>query len=122
MGNRKFKMQVCCLIGWVLLYASPLSLARADVSMLMTQGLVNPGGNLKAGYLIINEMRVYIDKTTEIMDHRGKPILVTEIKPKNWVYMEVEKDANKRIAKAKKIYLLPHYVDPAKRKSFSFMN
>lgn len=121
MGNRKFKMQVCCLIGWVLLYASPLSFAR-DGSMLRTQGLVNPGGNLKAGYLIINEMRVYIDKTTEVMDHRGKPILITEIKPKNWVYMEVERDPNKRTAKAKKIYLLPHYVDPSKRKNFSFMN
>jgi hypothetical protein len=93
----------------------------ADGEVMRTQGLINPGGSLKTGYVLINEMRVYIDKTTQVLDHRGVSIQTTELKPKRWVYIETVKDPIKKIMVAKKIYLLPHYVNPEQRRKFAFM-
>jgi len=121
MVNRKSGARVLCvLIGWVILSVSSLSSAAGD-SVLRTQGLINSGGNLKAGYLLINEMRVYIDKMTQVMDHREIPIPVTELKPKRWVYVEIVKDPGQKTLLAKKIYLLPHYVNPEEKQRFPFM-
>ena len=108
------------LLGWFLLLIFPISLF-ADGKLIRTQGLINPGGNLKGNYLLINEMRVYIHRSTEVMDLHGTVIPVTELKPKKWVYMEIEKDPDKNVAKAKKIYLLPHYVKPEEKRKFAFM-
>jgi len=113
-------MIVCILAGWFILSIAPNCLA-ASGSALRTQGLINPGGNLKAGYLLINEMRIYIDKITQVMDQYGTSVSVTELKPRGWVYIEIEKDPIKEIAKAMKIYLLPRYVTSAEKKRFSFM-
>jgi hypothetical protein len=55
------------------------------------------------------------------MDQYGKPISVAELKPKGWVYIEIEKDPIKKISKAKKIYLLPRYVTQPEKGRFSFM-
>ena len=122
MINRKLGIKIfCVLIGWAILHAFTFCFAT-DGNVMRTQGLINPGGNPKAGYLIINEIRVYIDKMTQVMDHRGTPILLTEFQPKKWVYMEVEKDQSKKMVKAKKIYLLPRYINPEERKKFPFMN
>ncbi len=120
MGKCKFKaMLYSLLIGGVILFNFHLALAKGS-NVLRTQGLINPGGNPKAGYLIINEMRVYIDKKTELWDYRKMPILITELTPKKWIYMEIEKDSKGKI-KASKIYLLPRYINPEERKRFSFM-
>ena len=130
MAARKFVL-FYFLVGWFILSISPLCLAgdgnalRApvskDIKVMRTQGLINPGGNLKASYLLINEMRIYINGTTKIMDQDSKPIQVTLLKPKNWVYMEIEKDSNQKYFRAKKIYLLPHYVNSGEKKRYSFM-
>ena len=86
-----------------------------------TQGLVNPGGNPKAGYLYINEMRVNINRTTQIMDHHAVRIPAVALKPRSWVYMEIEKEPNDRYVTARKIYLLPHYILPEEKGKFFFM-
>lgn len=118
---RKLGIQVVCIVvGWFLLSFTPMGLAAED-NVIRTQGLINPGGNLKMGYLFINETRIYIDQKTQTMDHRGGLIPVSELKPKKWVYMEVENDPIKQTFKAKKIYLLPHYVNPNEKQKFSFM-
>jgi len=119
------------VLGWLILSISPLSTAgdgnvlrspgSKDIKVLRTQGLINPGGNLKTSYLLINEMRIYFDGSTKIMDRNSKPIPVTLLKPKNWVYMEIEKDSTQKYFKAKKIYLLPNYVNPKEKKIYSFM-
>lgn len=122
MINRKLGIKIfCVLIGWAILHAFTFCLAK-DGNVLRTQGLINPGGKLKSGYLIINEMRVNIDKTTKVMDHRETPIPITELQPKRWVYMEVEQDQSQKTTRAKKIYLLPRYINPEERKNFPFMN
>jgi hypothetical protein len=120
MKTKKLGMIVCILAGWFILSVTANCLATTG-NVLHTQGLINPGGNLKAGYLLINEMRIHIDKVTQVMDQYGTPISVLELKPKGWVYIEIEKDPIKKIATARKIYLLPRYVTPADKKRFSFM-
>lgn len=111
---------VYILLASFILIIVPFCLA-AEKDLIRTQGLINPGGNPKAGYLFINEMRVYIDKATQIMNHQGTSIPIAELKPKKFVYLEMEKDPNQGINKAKKIYLLPHYVNPQDKQKFSFM-
>ena len=113
-------MIVCILAGWFIWSVTPNGLATTK-NVLRTQGLINPGGNLKAGYLLINEMRIHIDKVTQVTDRYGTPISAAELKPKGWVYIEIEKDPIKNISKAKKIYLLPRYVTPPEKGRFSFM-
>jgi len=121
METKKLRIQILCiLIGWLISSATSNCLA-VDSSVLRTQGLINPGGNLKAGYLLINEMRIHIDKVTQVMDRYGTPISTAELKPREWVYMEIEKDPIKKTVKARKIYLLPRYVTPAEKRRFSFM-
>jgi hypothetical protein len=120
MGKRTFKTLLhSLLIGWIILFAVHLALAKGN-TVLKTQGLINPGGNPKAGYLIINEMRVYVYEKTELWDHRKMPIVIAQLMSPKWVYMEVEKDSGGKI-KAKKIYLLPRYIKPEERKGFAFM-
>jgi hypothetical protein len=107
------------LTGILFLLIAEPSFAKESRSVF-TQGLINPGGNLKAGYLLINEMRVYIDSSTAITDRWGKDLPATELKSKNWVYLELEKGPANRM-KARRIYLLPRYVKPEERKQFAFM-
>jgi len=120
MKTKKLGMIVCILAGWFILSVTANCLATTG-NVLRTQGLINPGGNLKAGYLLINEMSIHIDKGTQVMDQYGKPISVAELKPKGWVYIEIEKDPIKNISKARKIYLLPRYMTPPEKGRFSFM-
>ncbi len=123
MRERRARIQKWLIVmGWILILFIPLSLAQAKEAspILRTQGLINPGGNPKAGYLFINEMRVYYDRATLLMDEREVPIPITEFTAKKWVYMEVEKDPRGRI-RARRMYLLPHYIDPKERKKLSFM-
>ena len=69
----------------------------------------------------INEMRISIDRTTQIISYDRTPISVADLKPKRWVYMETEKDPGQNMAKAKKIYLLPRYISPDENHKFPFM-
>ena len=111
---------LCMTLGLFFLCGVPSSLA-AHGNVIRTQGLVNSGGNLKAGYLLINEMRIYVDQTTQIMDHHGAVIPATQLKPKKWVYVEMEKGTISNTFRGKKIYLLPHYVASKERGKFPFM-
>ncbi len=122
MRGRRVGIQMWLIaIGWTLVLLVPLFSAQAkEANAIRTQGLINPGGNPKAGYLFINEMRVYYDKATLLLDQRETPIPITEFTAKKWVYMEVEKDSRGKI-RARKMYLLPHYINPKERKKLSFM-
>jgi hypothetical protein len=107
------------LIGVLLLLVPDLCFAK-DSRPVFTQGLINPGGNLKAGYLLVNEMKVYLDASTSIMDPRGNILPATDLNPKKWVYLEMEQGPNNRM-RAKKIYLLPRYINPEEKSKFAFM-
>lgn len=121
MKNWKFKKySIYILLGGLIFSMTSFCLA-AEKDLIRTQGIINPGGNLKAGYLFINEMRVYIDRATRVMNHHGTPIPVTDLKTKKFVYIEMEKEPNQSINKAMKIYLLPYYVNPGNKQKFPFM-
>jgi hypothetical protein len=120
MKKKRIGIQVVSLLIGCLILSITSICSAADDNVLRTQGLINPGGNLKAGYLLINEMRIYVDRVTQVMDDRGVLIPVTELKPKRWIYVELEKDPVRKTIKARKIYLLPHYVS-AERQKYSFM-
>jgi len=108
------------LIGWFILSLTSVC-PGSERDVMRTQGLINPGGNPAAGYVLINETRVLIDKNTQVMNHRCAPISVSELKPKRWVYMEVEKDSVRQTVKSSKIYLLPRYLNPEETKRFPFI-
>lgn len=122
MGMRRMDIRlVYALVGVFILFIMPLSYANGS-NFLRTQGLINPGGNVKSGYLFINEMKVYIDEKTQIMDYHQSPIPAAELKPKRWVYMDLEKDrTRKMMVKARKIYLLPHYLNEEQKRRFPFV-
>ena len=112
---------LCLILGaGLMLSFAQLGVTKEGIAM-RTQGLINPGGNLRAGYLLVNEMRVYLNSSTQIMDHLGGTLPATELKPKKWVYIEFEKDLAHNATKARKIYLLPHYISPKERKQYAFM-
>ncbi len=113
-------LSLCVILPGSILF-SISSLAAKDSAVFRTQGLVNPGGNLKAGYLLINEMRVYLNGATQIVDYQGRTLQPTEIKAKRWVYVELEKDAALKRMRARRIYLLPHYIGRAEKKQYAFM-
>ena len=107
------------LIGILILVVPGLPFAK-ESRLIYTQGLINPGGNLKAGYLLINEMKVYLDASTSIKDVWGNGIPATELKAKKWVYLEMERGRKNQLT-ARVIHLLPHHVKPEERKKFAFM-
>ena len=109
------------LVGLLIFSIFPIMSPAEEGNIIRTQGLINPGGNLKNGYLMINEMRVYFNKTTRVMNHHGAPIPITELKPRKWVYIEIEKSPNLKKIMAKKIYLLLRYIHPEERRKYSFM-
>ncbi len=108
------------MIAMIVAYASLPSHA-AEGNLVRTQGLINTGTDAKAGYLLVNEMKVSMDGATKVLDHRQVPVPVTELKPKRWVYVELEKNPRQKIMKAKSIYVLPYYVNPKNKKDFPFM-
>jgi len=121
MKRKESRILFYILLGWLILLIFPMMSPAVDGNIIRTQGLINPGGNFKGGYILINEMKVYINKTTQVMDHREIPVPITELKPKRWVYMEVKKNSNGNKITAKKIYLLPYYINPEERRKYSFM-
>ncbi|OGP90896.1 MAG: hypothetical protein A2157_05490 [Deltaproteobacteria bacterium RBG_16_47_11] len=116
----KYSWRYLIIIGGLFCFLAQTGFAK-EGPVIRTQGLINPGGNLNAGYLLINEMRIYLNPSTQIMDHRGIPIPTTELKPKKWVYLELEKDLIRNAIKAKKIYLLPCYIRPEEKRQYPFM-
>jgi len=112
---------LCLILVGCLILLSSRPCFTGDNAVMRTQGLINPGGNLKAGYLFVNEMRIYLDSSTQILDHRGGVLQAGDLKPKRWVYLEIEKEPARNALRARRIYLLPHYVSPEKKRQFAFM-
>ena len=120
-GPKVRSLVFCLILTGAIVLCLPRAAFLKDSPAIVTQGLINPGDHLKAGYILVNEMRIYLNASTQIMDHRGGPLKATDLKPKKWVYLELEKDRARNILKARKIYLLPHYVGADKKKQYAFM-
>jgi hypothetical protein len=92
----------------------------AEVSILKMQGIVM-SLDLKKSIGVVNERTFVWNKNTTFYDEKGSPIKVDNLKTKGWVYIEGENDkANQRLV-AKKIYLLPKYIERKERYLYPFI-
>lgn len=71
--------------------------------------------------MIVNERLFVIDSKTRVRDEKDYSIMADRLKLQSWVYVEGEN--NKAIKKlvAKKIHLLPQYIEKRERHLYPFM-
>jgi hypothetical protein len=92
----------------------------AEIGIIKMQGVVMEL-DLKKGTVVISEKTFVWDQKTAFYNDKGSPIKVDSLKTKGWVYIEGENDkANKRWV-AKKIYLLPKYIEGKERHLYPFI-
>ena len=102
-----------------ILVISALTFA-SDKGIVTTQGVVM-ALDLKKKTIIINERTFTYDENTIIHNEKGSPVTLDNLKARTWVYIEgVEDKAHKRVV-AKKIYLLPKYIDGKEKNLYPFI-
>jgi hypothetical protein len=91
-----------------------------DQDIVKIQGVVM-SLDLKKSMLVVNERTFVWDQNTTFYNEKGSPITIDKLRTKGWVYIEGENDkVNKRWV-AKKIYLLPKYIDRKERQLYPFI-
>jgi hypothetical protein len=91
-----------------------------DKDIVKTQGIIM-AIELFKNSMVVNERLVVWDQKTLFYDEKAKSITVDQLKTKNWVYLEGVLDKpNKRVL-AKKIYLLPKYIDDKEKHLYPFI-
>lgn len=107
------------LIVLFTLVISSLTFA-SERDIVKTQGLVM-AVYLSKNLMIVNERRYVWDQKTVFFNDKGSAITVDKLQTKAWVYIEGEEDRiNKRVW-AKKIYLLPKYINEKEKHLYPFM-
>ncbi len=102
-----------------ILIISALTFA-SDKGIVATQGIVM-ALDLKKNTMIINERAFTWDQNTVIHNEKGSPVTLDNLRARTWVYIEgVEDKAHKRVV-AKKIYLLPKYIDGKEKNLYPFI-
>lgn len=92
----------------------------SDKGIVTTQGVVM-ALDLKKKTIIINERTFTYDENTIIQNGKGSPVTLDNLRARTWVYIEgVEDKAHKRVV-AKKIYLLPKYIDEKEKNLYPFI-
>ena len=71
--------------------------------------------------MVVNERLVVWDQQTFFNNEKGKPITVDQLKTKNWVYLEGVLEKEKKRVLAKKIYLIPKYIDGKEKHLYPFI-
>jgi len=71
--------------------------------------------------MVVNERLVVWDQQTLFNNEKAKPITVDQLKTKNWVYLEGVLDKDRKRVLAKKIYLLPKYIDDKEKHLYPFI-
>ena len=111
--------------GWIslaifsVLVISALTFA-SDKGIFTTQGIVMTL-DLKKKTMVINERAFIWDQDTVIHNEKGSPVTLDSLRVRTWVYIEgVEDKAHKRVV-AKKIYLLPKYIDEKEKNLYPFI-
>ncbi len=108
-----------CLSIFFILVISALTFA-SDKGIVTTQGVVMVV-DLKKKTVIINERAFTLDEKTILHNEKGSPVTLDNLRARTWVYIEgVEDKAYKRVV-AKKIYLLPKYIDEKEKNLYPFI-
>ena len=119
MRHKAFRIKIPLIVFSVFLF-STLSLAQ-DSDRMKIQGRVMQL-DLEKNVMIVNERLFVLDSQTTVRDEKGYRTTVDRLKLQTWVYVEGEN--NKAIKKlvARKIYLLPKYVERKERHLYPFMD
>jgi hypothetical protein len=118
MRHKAFKIKIPTLLFSVFILAT-LALAQ-DTDIVKLQGRVMQL-DLEKNVMTVNERLFVLDSQTSVRDEKEYPISIDRLKPEAWVYVEGKN--NKAIKKlvAKKIYLLPKYIEKRERHLYPFM-
>ena len=71
------------------------------------------------GYIIVNERQFPLSDDAEIKDSKEKDANLSDLKEGKWVYIVSEDSPNG--FKAKRIYLLPKYIQKSEKDNYPFM-
>lgn len=100
------------------LFISSLTFA-ADKDIVTFQGIVMEL-DWKKKMITVNERSFVFDQNTIVHNEKGSPIPQDNLKTKTWLYIEGIKDkSQKKIAK--KIYVLPKYIDEKEKHLYPFI-
>ena len=91
-----------------------------DKDIVKTQGIIM-AIELFKNSMVVNERLVVWDQQTFFNNEKGKPITVDQLKTKNWVYLEGVLEKEKKRVLAKKIYLIPKYIDGKEKHLYPFI-
>jgi hypothetical protein len=97
------------LTVFFLLFFSVLTFAE-DISIVKMQGVMM-SVDLKKSTVVINERTFSWDQHTTFHNEQGSPIKIDKLRTKGWVYIEGENDKVHKRWVAKKIYLLPKFIE-----------
>jgi hypothetical protein len=116
-GKSLFWKGIICGIVWMIIF---LTLTYAsEEGKIKLQGIIMDI-DLKTNMMTVNERLFVWDEKTIISNEKGSPITIDKFKPKSWVYIEGERDINKRMM-IEKLYLLPKHVGNKERNLYPFM-
>jgi hypothetical protein len=118
MRHKAFKIKIPILFFSVFILAT-LALAQ-DTDIVKLQGRVMQL-DLEKNVMIVNERLFVLDSQTSVRDEKDYPISIDRLKPEAWVYVEGENNKAIRKLVAKKIYLLPKYIEKRERHLYPFM-
>jgi len=107
-------MITLALVVSVLTYAS-------DRGIVKLQGVVM-AVDLKQNSLTVNERTFSWDPQTLISNEKGQPVTPDKLKLGGWVYIEGVPDKANRRNIAKKIYLIPKFIQDKEKHLYPFMD
>ena len=108
------------LLAFFVLILSSSALAQ-DGNVVKVQGRVM-SLDLYRNEIAVNERLFVLNSQTLIKDEKDSSIGMDRLKPKAWVYVVGENNRNVKKLVAKRIYLLPGYVEREKRHLYPFMD
>ncbi len=107
------------LAVFLIVFISPLTFA-SDKGIVTTQGIVMElDWNKKT--IVVNERSIAFDQNTIVHNEKGSPIPRENLRAKAWVYIEGAKDQTRKKVVARKIYLLPKYIDDKEKHRYPFI-
>ena len=118
MRHKNIKETIPLLVFLMLILAS--SALAQDSNVVRVQGRVM-SLDLYRKVMTVNEKVFLMDSQTTIKDEKDHPISIDRLKPEAWVYVEGENTRAIKKLVAKKIYLLPKYIEKRERHLYPFM-
>jgi len=91
----------------------------ADKDIVTFQGVVTEL-DWKKKMIIVNERSFSFNQNTVVHNEKGSPVPQENLKTKTWVFIEGTKDKSQKKL-ARKIYILPKYIDEKEKRLYPFI-